>query len=257
MPIDAAPTNNGFPPPGHHTEIMQEGLNANGQRTSPAEAMQNTEGGTPAADPIPSKGGLDFMQRAQTAAAKSPRFKKRNALNFDGDRTGELRPVADGGKVKRAKHVDNEGLVKRLDEHQGRVIIRNPDGTTKYMFERQDASGNFDKYGEWCGFDAFGNAMNPASPAEMIKHMVNTSPTGLHFSSYYLNPITADEGDPFNEDRRCSLADVGITSENGDHRTQNGENPHEADEWWHDRTPEDPTRPSNDERRSGTGRRPV
>jgi len=230
MPIDAAATSSAFPRPGHITDTMHTGLTEDGVRTSGPEATQKPGGASPAADPVRTRGGVGFMQRAKDAAEKSPRFRRWNAMNFDGDRTGELRQAAGGGKVNRAKHVDNEGLVGRLDEHRGRVIIRNPDGTTKYMFERQDASGNFDRNGEWCGFDAFGNAVNPASPAKMIEHMVNTSPAGLHFSSYYLNPITADEGDPVNLDRRRSFEDIGITSENGDHRSQNGGNPDEADE---------------------------
>lgn len=203
-------TDNGFPRPGHITDNMQRGLGKNGVPPC-QEAAQSAQANGSVADPVASGGGRHFMKRVEEAAARSPRFRKRNALNFDGDRTAELGHAAAGGQVRRARHIDNPGLGKRLEGHRGRVIIRNPDGTTKYMFERQDANGNFDPNGEWCGFDAFGNAMNPASPAKMIEHMVNTAPAGLHFSSYYLDPISGDETEPLDFDTGRNWDDVGLT----------------------------------------------
>jgi hypothetical protein len=216
MPISA------YAPPGHNTDLTMRGLNLNGApQGAQKPTAQAPAAGTPAANAVATPNGQAFIKRANEACGQGGRFAKRRVLSFDSDRTHELRHVAKDGKVTRDSKADDTVLQERLEEHKGRVIIRNPDGTTRYMFERQDADGNFHPDGEWRAFDGFGKAVSPSSPAEMIVHLVNTSPAGLHFSSYYMNSVDGVGFGALDGDRRSLHQDVGVESRRDDiHRDE-------------------------------------
>lgn len=164
------------------------------QTAATTESTDSKDAGRPAPGSRPSPGGAAFMDRAAASAEKSKRFKGANVLDMNPDYSSELRDVSPDGKVTKGGYTAPAKLAERLDGHRGRVIIRNPDGTTKYMFERLDANGNPDpQNGTWHGFNASGEPAQFASPSEAIR-AENAGHMALTFRAYYMNSQT---GEPF------------------------------------------------------------
>jgi hypothetical protein len=91
-----------------------------------------------------------------------------------------LKSASRSGTVKRI-FTANQTLYTKLEAHRGPVIVLDPAGYPKYMFEFVG--------GEWRGFHAVGGKPLPpdkSSPASMMAHMIDTSAPGTVFTFYDL-----------------------------------------------------------------------